>query len=136
MRRISKLFLLLLMSLNCMAQSTLVKGKVSDTLEKKSLANAVIALTRQSDSTLFKFSRSDKNGDFSIPDVTPGKYRLLVSFPKFADYADDINVTGQSVLELGSIPLTGKAKLLEEVIVRGGQAIKIKGDTNALWKKT
>lgn len=112
-----------------MAQSTLVKGKVLDTLDKKSLLNAVVALTRQSDSTLFKFSRSNTNGDFSIPDVAPGKYRLLVSFPKFADYGDDIEVTGQSVLDLGSIPLTGKAKLLEEVIVRGGQAIKIKGDT-------
>ncbi len=129
MRRFTKLFLLLLFSFNCMAQSTLIKGKVSDTLEKKSLANAVVALTRQSDSTLFKFSRSNANGEFSIENVMPGKYQLLISFPKFADYADNIEIKDQAVLDLGTVPLTGKAKLLEEVIVRGGQAIKIKGDT-------
>jgi hypothetical protein len=128
MRKLLQLLMLISISSACLSQSAIVKGKISDTLEKKTLSNAVISLTRQSDSTLYKFSRSNSNGEFSIPNITPGKYRLLVSFPKFADYSDDLEVN-KPVIDLGTIPLTGKAKLLEEVIVRGGQAIKIKGDT-------
>src|SRR5687768_3104330 len=129
MRKLLILLVLVTISLSAFTQNSVVKGKVSDTLEKKSLSNAVISLTKQSDSTLYKFSRSNLNGEFIINDVPPGKYKVLITFPKFADYADDIDIKDQPVFDLGIIPLTGKAKLLEEVIVRGGQAIKIKGDT-------
>ena len=57
------------------AQSTL-KGKVVDTADKNNLENAVVSLLRKSDSTLFKFSRTDKNGEFKLAGVAPGKYFL------------------------------------------------------------
>ena len=80
------------------------------------------------DSSLAKFSRSDKNGQFTIPNVDSGKYILLVTYPRFADYVDEVTVNGKDV-DLGLISLTQTSILLKEVIVRSGQAIRIKGDT-------
>jgi hypothetical protein len=129
MRKLLTILVFITASLSALAQSTIVKGKVLDTLEKKNLSNAVVSLIRQSDSTLFKFSRSNASGEFTIGNVSKGKYKMLITFPKFADYVDDIEIKDQPVVDLGMIALTQKAKLLEEVIVRGGQAIRIKGDT-------
>src|SRR6186997_1879926 len=122
MRKLLTILVFITASLSALAQSTIVKGKVLDTLEKKNLSNAVVSLIRQSDSTLFKFSRSNASGEFTIGNVSKGKYKMLITFPKFADYVDDIEIKDQPVVDLGMIALTQKAKLLEEVIVRGGQA--------------
>lgn len=111
------------------SQQVTVQGTVKDTLEKQALPNAVVSLLNKSDSTLVKFTRSDKTGTFHMAKVTPGKYVLLVTFPKFADYADDIDIQNQSVVNIGTIPLTQKSLLLKEVVVRANQAIRIKGDT-------
>jgi hypothetical protein len=128
MRKTFVLLALVLLASAATAQST-VHGKISDTLEKKSLANAVVTLLYKSDSTLFKFARSNNKGEFSIPNVGAGKYVMLVSFPKFADYVDEVDVKEGTPVDLGTIALTQKAQLLKEVVVRGNAAIRIKGDT-------
>src|ERR1700694_5141043 len=110
------------------AQENSVRGRISDTLEKKNLPNGVISLLYKKDSSLAKFTRSDKNGQFSIAHVDSGKYVLLVTYPKFADYVDEVTVNGKDV-DLGVISLTQSSILLKEVIIRSGQAIRIKGDT-------
>lgn len=110
------------------AQQPSVTGKIMDTLEKKPLTNAVVSLLKKSDSTLLQFSRSNARGEFVLPHVNSGKYVMLVTFPKFADFVEDIEVKDQSI-ELGTIALTQKAQLLKEVVVRGNAAIRIKGDT-------
>lgn len=109
------------------AQSAL-KGKVTDTLNNKFLENAVVALLRKSDSTLFKFSRTGEDGQFYIKNIIPGKYVLLVTYPKFVDYTDEVDLEG-SEKDLGSIPLTLQSSLLDAVMVRQNIAIRLKGDT-------
>ena len=110
------------------AQSPTVKGSVRDTMDKKFLPNAVVALIQKKDSSLYKFVRTARDGSFQIAQVAPGKYQLLISYPKFADYTDDIEVKGDP-LELGNIPLTQQAQLLQAVIIKSAGAIRIKGDT-------
>ena len=110
-----------------LAQSA-VRGKVTDTLNKKFLENAVVSLLRKSDSTLFKFSRTNKEGEFSISNINSGKYLLLVTYPKFVDYTDEVEING-SEKDLGSIPLTLQSQLLNEVVIRQNLAIRMKGDT-------
>ena len=129
MKKFSKLLVLLFISCACFGQSAIIKGKVSDTLEKKTLSNAVITLINKKDSVLFKFARSNEKGEFWITRVTPGQYILIVSYPKFVSYADEIDVKDNSTHDLGTVPLTQAAKLLEAVIVRSGSSIRIKGDT-------
>lgn len=110
------------------AQTSRLTGTVSDTLEKKSLPFAVVSLVQKKDSSLYKFTRTDKTGAFLLTDVAPGAYTLLVTHPKFADYADDITLKTEP-LDLGQIPLTQKSQLLQAVIVKSAGAIRIKGDT-------
>jgi hypothetical protein len=128
MRKVFKLILLLFISSTCFSQSA-IKGKVSDTLEKKNLSNAVVSLINKKDSVLFKFTRSNEKGEFVITKVTPGQYILMVTYPKFASYTDQVEVKDNTTHDIGTVPLTQLAKLLEGVIVRSGSSIRIKGDT-------
>src|SRR5678815_2777040 len=121
--------LLLLGCIQVSLAQSIIKGRVSDTLEKKSLQNAVVSLLKKSDSTLVNFARSSKNGEFVITNIKPDKYVLLVTYPKFADFADVIEVKNQPETDLGTVPLTLKAKLMDAVIIKSAGAIRIKGDT-------
>ena len=110
------------------AQNNSVKGSVTDTAEKKPLANASIALLRAKDSVLVKFSRALPNGSFEVALPAAGKYIVLISYPGYADHADIVDVNGQ--LDLEKISMLTKAVLLQNVIVRGS-AVRMKGDTMA-----
>lgn len=111
------------------AQTNLVHGTVTDTLNRTPLHNAVIYLKSPKDSALVKYARADVQGNFDLPGVGNGKYILVVTYPNFVDWIDSVNVSaGNSI----SIPvyLTTRAHLLEEVIVKQTRApIRIKGDT-------
>jgi hypothetical protein len=111
------------------AQTASVKGVITDTISKQNLSNTVISLLRLKDSILYKFTRSDAKGNFDFKNLKAGSYILLVTYPTYADYVDHINLTDSSSFDL-KVPMTLKAHLLKEVIVRQTiSAIKIKGDT-------
>ncbi|MCU7551175.1 outer membrane beta-barrel protein [Chitinophagaceae bacterium LB-8] len=124
------LFFLFIICLNHASaqQESQLKGKVVDTLGKAPLSNAVISLLHKKDSTLSNYTRSGKDGSFSLPHIAKGQYIVMVTFPKFADYVEVVNVQGQAV-DMGAIALTQKATLLKEVVIQSGRAIRIKGDT-------
>lgn len=112
----------------CTSQAQTFSGVISDTVNRKTIENAVIALLKPGDSILYKFVRTNKEGAFEMKNVKPGKYVLMVTHPYFADFLDDINVT-ENGLNLKSLAVIPKSKLLQEVIVKTGSPIKIKGDT-------
>lgn len=111
------------------AQKVNVNGFIRDTIEKKSIANAVILLLTEKDSLIHQFTRSGKDGSFNIQNVVPGSYILLTTHPYYADFVDNITIKNTPINNLGSLPITSKSKLLQEVIVKSGSPIKIKGDT-------
>src|SRR6476620_2216934 len=111
------------------AQAASVKGIITDTTSKQNLSNTVISLLRSKDSILYKFTRSDGKGNFEFKNLKAGSYILLITYPTYADYVDHINLRDSSSYDL-KVPMTLKAHLLKEVIVRQTiSAIKIKGDT-------
>jgi len=126
-RLLSVLFLATAFSLTARTQ-TLVTGSVSDTSQKKAIVNAVIALLTPGDSILYRFARTDANGNYSFKNVKAGNYILMTTHPYFADYLDDIEVKGAS-LKIPPIAVTSKSKLLQEVIVKSGKPIQVRGDT-------
>ena len=112
------------------AQYPTIKGTVNDTLNKQNLSNAVVSILRPKDSVLVKFVRTDANGNFELKKVIAGNYILMVSYPNYAEFTDQINFDGISEKSLGIVPLITRAKLLEEVIVKQRiSAIRVKGDT-------
>jgi Outer membrane protein beta-barrel family/CarboxypepD_reg-like domain len=118
----------LILSVN--AQNSSLKGSVTDTLNKQFLQKATISLLRAKDSVLIKFTRTDSKGNFELTNLPAGKAILIISYPTYADYIDEIELPENKALVKNNIPVITKAKLLEEVIVKQKfAAIRIKGDT-------
>lgn len=112
------------------AQQASIKGRVADTTDQRKLSNGAILLLRRSDSVLMRYTRTDGSGAFLLKNILPGKFLLLVSYPSYADYVDEIDIKDSLPVDLALIPLIMKSKLLEEVVVNGNKgAIHIKGDT-------
>jgi len=126
-----KLILLVFLSiffLFASAQKMEVSGTVKDTATKASLKNAVVMLLTAKDSIITSFSRVKDDGSYTLKNVQPGKYILSVTHPNFGDFVDDIEVkNGNEILAL--VAMTPKSKLLEAVIVKSGNPIRLKGDT-------
>src|SRR5690606_5345701 len=115
--------------INSFAQQSSLKGVLTDTVSEASLQNTVISLLRKSDSVLVKFTRSNENGNFSIKKLSPGNFLMLVTYPYFGDYVEELTMKPGEPLELGKVYMTPKSKLLAEVIIKSGSPIRIKGDT-------
>ena len=129
-----KTLLLFALSLCCFmfvhAQTGTVKGIITDTSSKENLANASVSLLRSKDSVLYKFTRSAAGGNFSLKNITAGKYLVFITYPTYADYQDKLEVPDNGEVDLGKIFMITKANLLQDVIVRQQvAAIRIKGDT-------
>ncbi len=131
LKRTLTVFIILLFTsaIKVSAQKINVSGFIRDTVEKKSITNAVILLLTEKDSLIHRFTRSGKDGSFYIRNVVPGNYILMTTHPYYADYVDNITIQNTPNVNLGSLPITSKSKLLQEVIVKSGSPIKIKGDT-------
>jgi hypothetical protein len=106
-----------------------LKGSIADSVDKKNLQYTVVSVLRPTDSVLVKFVRADKAGNFSINNIPPGKYILMITHPYVGDYFDLVEVKAGMDNEVGKIFMTPKSKLLAEVIVKSGSPIRIKGDT-------
>ena len=114
------------------AQNThVVKGYVLDTAYTTKLVNASVSVLNAKDSTLVNFSRVGSSGAFQFSNLKQGQFILLVTYPSYADYVDRFVLdSSTNEKDFGKINLTLKAKLLQDVIIRGtAGAIKIKGDT-------
>lgn len=112
------------------AQNAVLKGNVTDTLNKQNLHHAVISLIGSKDSILHTFTRTDKNGNFNFLKVHNGKYIVLVTYPTYADYYDTVTINENNSFDIGIIKLTPKAHLLADVtVVSKIAAVRMKGDT-------
>jgi len=124
------LFVLFIISIPVFAQDAAIKGTVIDTSEKRNLSNTVIALLRPADSVLVRFTRSNKDGSFTLQKLSPGKFIVMVTRPAYADYFDQVNVAPGATVDLGKVAMILKSQLLQEVVVQHKLgAIRIKGDT-------
>src|SRR5688572_23173899 len=112
------------------SQSASLKGVVSDTLHKTTLQHAVVSAIRKGDSVLVALTRSGPCGEFTLKNMPAGKFILKVTFPKYADFIDEVTVTDGQPIEVGKINLILKSQLLAEVVVSQKLgAIRLKGDT-------
>ena len=120
-------FFILLISSQIFSQSIKISGTINEPIEHNPVNNAVVALINRADSILYSFTRSDKEGNFSLKDVPSGKYILMITQPHYADRVEDIEV--KQDLQLPTITLISKAALLQEVIIKSGSPLRVRGDT-------
>lgn len=108
-----------------------IKGRIVDTASTSILSGTYVSVLRAKDSVLVKFTRALDNGTFEISNIQKGKYILLVSYPKYADFVDHFTLDSiKPGIDYGTINLSAKARILQDVVIKGNRAaIKIKGDT-------
>jgi hypothetical protein len=130
MHRITGLItILFLFSFSAFSQQAHLSGFITDGNEKKPVFNSVVALLTPVDSILYRFTRSDKKGNFNFKNVKAGNYILMTSHYQYGDYVDPI-IVKESENRLENIILKSKIELLHEVVIRSG-SIRIKGDTTS-----
>jgi hypothetical protein len=108
-----------------------VKGAIADTVEKVKLVTSAVTVLQAADSILVKFGYAKADGSFILDGLPGGKYILLVSYPDYADYVETFSLDSANPShDFGSIDMTPRSRLLQEVIVKGTAAqMEIKGDT-------
>ena len=124
--------LFVLISSATYAQNTYsIRGSAVDTAEKRMLHNTTIMVLNAKDSTLRKFTRAKGDGSFSIDNLAAGKFILVMSYPGYAEYAENFELDDKNPQRnFGKLSLTLASRLLHDVIIKGEvRAIKIKGDT-------
>lgn len=121
--------ILFLISCSAFSQKVSVSGLITDSKDKSAVYNSVVALLTPTDSILYQFTRSDKQGKFNFKEVKSGNYILMTSHNQYADYVDAIITNGKD-LKLDNIVLKSKIEVLREVVVKSG-SIRIKGDTTS-----
>lgn len=130
--KIKYTFLLLFISLNTFAQSLAkINGKVVSNLLNTPLIKANVLVLNQKDSTIIKFDWTRLDGGFQLDKLPNGSFILLVTFPNYADYVEHFKLDPvQPIKNFNNITLISKVQLLNEVVIKGQQAMmKINGDT-------
>jgi hypothetical protein len=129
--KISTLLLLVLFNIASFAQDGTIRGVVADQASNVKLKNATISVLNAKDSTLYNFTRADHDGKFEFQNFKDGKFILLVTYPEYADFVNQFSIeVNKKIVDFDVIDMKTKAKLLNEVLIKGqAAAIKIKGDT-------
>lgn len=130
MKRLTLTLLCILFFCASYAQHYTIKGALKDTLNNNALPYASVTLMRASDSVLETYTRAKDDGSFQLGIDSPGKYIVLITFPGFANYVDEIKIKDKTVTDIGLIPMLTRTQVMKEVVfTKERAAIKIKGDT-------
>jgi len=128
----------LLLALFCIietAKSQTVKGILTDENEKTPLIGATVKLINRpdslsKDSSVAYTTLTNKDGAFIFENVAPKFYHLSVSSIGLGVFQMTINVKDTTVSDLGTIPISKSAKILDEVtITSAAPPVKQKTDT-------
>jgi hypothetical protein len=113
------------------AQKVQIKGDIVDKEASSNLINASVGILQAKDSILLKFTRVAADGSFKFNNMPIGDYILLVTYPDYADYVESFKLIETiTTKDFGKIGLISKARLLNEVIVKGEAiSMKVNGDT-------
>jgi hypothetical protein len=98
-----------------------VTGKITDSLTKASLEYATVALSETTASGATTSVITDASGNFKIENLAYGTYKVAISYIGYPikKLNSIILAATKPTLELGTIPLAGGARSLQEVQVVG-----------------
>lgn len=118
--------LFLSLSVNAqVAPSQVAKGRISgviiDSLTRKPVEYASVALSVDGQTKTINGAMTDNKGAFSIENVSPGKYKVSISFMGYQkrEINNVVTAGGKPDQNIGRIILTPSANVLKEVAVTG-----------------
>ncbi|MET0394143.1 MAG: outer membrane beta-barrel family protein [Chitinophagaceae bacterium] len=108
-----------------------IKGIAFDTLGKQAVPSATITVLDKKDSSLITFTMTDNLGGFELRGIPNGDYRLLISHVNYHNSNTFFTISDSAKsLDLGSITLNDKNKVLEEVVLNSeAPPVTMIGDT-------
>ena len=104
------LVLVLTITLNCFGQAT-ITGKVLNSANKKPVSNVNVFLSNS-----VVGDKTSQDGTFTLQNVKPGKYELVISIVGFQTLRKSIHVDGN--LSLPDIGISARVKGLKEVVIK------------------
>jgi outer membrane receptor protein involved in Fe transport len=110
------LFSISILNLNAQPVHTLT-GTIIDGEGGQGIPFANIALFDTTGTHLLAGCAANQNGFFSLPETKAGSYKLMISAIGFATLPEVIHVTGETAVELGTIPLMPISRYVEDVEV-------------------
>ncbi|ASU36002.1 carboxypeptidase regulatory-like domain-containing protein [Mucilaginibacter xinganensis] len=111
MKYLALTLLFFLISICCFAQIT-IKGRIVSNTDNKPVSNASVFL---SNATIGDHTAAD--GSFTLTNVKPGQYNLIVSIVGFDTYKQSVTI-GETAVALPDITIIPKTTTLNEVIVK------------------
>jgi hypothetical protein len=122
------LMVIIITAITARAQDISVSGSLTDK-GNKPLSGAGVVLLNAFDSAYIKGGQTDKNGDFIIHNISPGKYIIKISYLGYTNLFINKDIYTQSIL-LGKLVLNSKSSLLEGININEKMpTTQLKGDT-------
>ncbi|MCC2546477.1 outer membrane beta-barrel protein [Hymenobacter sp. BT175] len=112
---------------------SLITGMVLDSTSGQPLREASVSLLAAKDSTYLSFTITDGDGRFTLRNVAPGRYQLLLTFLGYPSRRLPVQISqpGQP-LDLGTLRLLARTNMLGEVkVVEEKAPVSMRGDTLA-----
>ncbi|MGK9368628.1 TonB-dependent receptor domain-containing protein [Melioribacter sp. Ez-97] len=98
-------------------------GQVLDAQTRNPLEFANLVLFNASDSTQYSGTVTDRNGNFLIDKIKPGKYYLRISFIGYDNrFINDLTIKPNTTLDLGIIEISPRTVGINDVVVSGERA--------------
>lgn len=115
-----KKFIIPLLSLFAFGQlwAADIKGKIVDAATSQGLDFVNVVLLDQNSENIVSGVISDIDGNFTIPSVKNGKYKLQITFVGYHSFNQNIDLNGKDI-QIGTIKLQEDSKVLSEVEVVG-----------------
>lgn len=132
MRQFYALLILLVCASSAWSQKNgTVRGIAYDTLSRRAVPDATISVLAKKDSSLVSFGMTDNAGRFSLSDLPPGEYRLLITHVSYHNSNKFFSISDSAKqVDLGSIVMNDKAQVLSEVVVKSeAPPVTLIGDT-------
>jgi hypothetical protein len=106
-----------------------VKGRIADSAGRNMLPDATVSVTSETDSAESSYAIADKNGNFSIRGLAPGKYRLLVTFEGYRHVSRSFTISAANKdIDFATLNLSRVSDLLQEIVIQR-PPMQIKKDT-------
>jgi hypothetical protein len=106
-----------------------IQGRIADSSLERGCALVVVAILNN-DSSLFRFTRTKKDGAWIIRGIPAGEYLVLTTHPAYDDYMARIEIKEDSITDMRVIYLQPKSGSLAAVIVTPkNPPMHIHGDT-------
>ena len=124
-------FCLLFFSGGGFCQSGKITGITFDTSIHQPVPSATITLMKKKDSSLVTFTMADNSGKFEVDEIADGDYRLLITQVNYRNAIKYFTIdNAHRSIDLGSISMNDKNKVLAEVLIRAESApVTLLGDT-------